>query len=551
MVEMVTKEQLKKEFDSFAKGIAQLEALRNELNSLDSSGFELEVKSIRSKLKDIYEIPEIKKEMDSLKRRIAKRDANKVVHVKKITGQTRDLRKKIERLEKKRVKKQLSKSQVSSISEIPKIEKELSGLKKSFREHSSSTNLRIDSGVGVLVDSKFDDFVRSLKGELSLKLKQRKSDLSKEMERGLAKKKKEFESRYKKLVKEQHENYKKRVDEELNNEVKKRFDRELDRSLVRERNRIISELIKEDSKRLDSERKSLGKKLHEHYSKKERMLDMKINAEKKKLKESLSKVKGMRLKNASHRKAFAKYKKKQLAKLVDTISDERKKLSEIEKSKLKAIENLKREQNTKTRKQRDLLGKRIVSLDKTEKKDKEILRAKLKELKNKDSQRASWIEEEKKRLQKFAKSKRDSLDKRFVELKKQESEEMKEISGEKEKLKVRFGELKKEFEMLKEAERERHERTLSAEKRKMLLNVRAEKANLAKQLEEKVEKMRVANEFKVKKGLEEREKLLRKKLDVEYRDKMEVAIRSKMVEVEKKKLELEKHIIAQAKRIFD
>ncbi|MDP6845912.1 MAG: hypothetical protein QF460_03085, partial [Candidatus Nanoarchaeia archaeon] len=67
---MVTKEQLKKEFDSFARGVAQLEAFRNELNSLDSSGFELEVKSIRSKLKDIHEIPEIKKELFSLKSKI-------------------------------------------------------------------------------------------------------------------------------------------------------------------------------------------------------------------------------------------------------------------------------------------------------------------------------------------------------------------------------------------------------------------------------------------------------------------------------------------------
>ena len=136
-------------------------------------------------------------------------------------------------------------------------------------------------------------------------------------------------------------------------------------------------------------------------------------------------------------------------------------------------------------------------------------------------------------------------------MKKKSLNSQKEISGEKEKLKVRFGELKKEFEMLKEAERERHDRALYSEKRKMLLNVRAEKATLSKQLEDKVLKIQKENELKVKKGLEEQEKILRKKLDVEYHNKMEVAIRNKMVEVEKKKLELEKHIIAQAKRIFD
>ena len=548
---MVTKEQLKKEFDSFARGVSQLEALRKELNSLDSSGFELEVKSIRVKLKDIHEISEVKKEIVLLKKRIAKRGSDKVVHVKRSTSQAKNLRKKIEKLEKRRAKKQLSKSQVSSISEIPKIEKELSSLKKSFKEHSSSANIRIDSGVGVLVDSKFDDFVRNLKGELSQKLKQRKLDLSKEMEQGLAKKKKEFSDKYSALVKEQHEKYKERVDNELAREVKRRFERELDNGLAKERNRIISELIKEDAKRLNFERKNLTRKLHEHYSKKEKEFDRKIVLEKKKLKESLAKVKKMRLKNASHRKAFNEYKQKQLSELVEMISEEKKRIAEIERTKLREIENLKKKQNSRVKERSNLLERRMKLLDRTEKKDKEIIRNKLRELKEKDSQRSKWIEEEKNRLQKFAKLKRDSLDKRLGELKKHEEEDKKEISGEKEKLKVSFGELKKEFEMLKEAERERHERTISAERRKMLLNVRAEKANLANQLEEKIEKMRKENDRRLEIGLEEREKLLRKKLDVEYRDKMEVAIRSKMVEIEKKKLELEKHIIAQAKRIFD
>jgi len=548
---MVTREQLKKEFDSFARGVANLETMRTELNSLDVTGFESEAKTIRAKLKDINEIPEIRKELSSLKRKIAKRDAEKGVRAKTGVIQAKVLKKKIVKLEKKRTKKLLSREQVKDVKDIPKIEKELKNLRNTFKEHTSAEHVKIDSGVGILVDSRFDDFIVELKAELSQKLRERKKDLGKEMKHELIAKQKSFAERYKKLVKEQHEKYKKRIDSELKSEVKRRFERELDNKLSEERNKIISELIKEDAKRLSSEKKSLSLKLHKHYSKKEKELSDRINLQKKKLKESMTRVKKMNLKNASHQKAFNEYKRKQLTKLAETIAEENKKFIEIEKRKLRDIENLKKRASARVKEQSNLLERRMGALGRTEKKDKEILRSKLRELKEKNSQRSKWIEREKKRLQKFAKLKRADLDKRIAELKTRESKDEKEISGEKEKLKVRFGELKKEFEMLKEAERERHERIVAGEKRKMILEVREKKANLAKDFQNKVESMRKENDARVNRELSEREKLLKKKLDVEYRERMEFAMRSKLAEVEKKKLALEKHIISQAKKIFD
>ena len=53
---MVRHEQLKKEFESFAKKVAKLEVLKRELYALDTRGFENNVKSIRAKLKNVNAI---------------------------------------------------------------------------------------------------------------------------------------------------------------------------------------------------------------------------------------------------------------------------------------------------------------------------------------------------------------------------------------------------------------------------------------------------------------------------------------------------------------
>jgi len=68
-----TKSDIKREFDEFAERISELESLRNELNSLDADGFESDVKEINSKLKDVNAIPEIKRELNSLREKIRAR----------------------------------------------------------------------------------------------------------------------------------------------------------------------------------------------------------------------------------------------------------------------------------------------------------------------------------------------------------------------------------------------------------------------------------------------------------------------------------------------
>lgn len=60
----------KADFETFKFGVERLKELKKELNSLDTKGFSLEEESIKSKLKDVTQIPTIEKELKLLKQKI-------------------------------------------------------------------------------------------------------------------------------------------------------------------------------------------------------------------------------------------------------------------------------------------------------------------------------------------------------------------------------------------------------------------------------------------------------------------------------------------------
>ena len=68
---------LRKDFEVFSQGVERLEELRKELNTIHHAGYEKEVLSIRSKLKNVSYIPEIEKEMRTLKDKIRGRYKSK------------------------------------------------------------------------------------------------------------------------------------------------------------------------------------------------------------------------------------------------------------------------------------------------------------------------------------------------------------------------------------------------------------------------------------------------------------------------------------------
>ena len=67
---MAKQKSLKKEFINFAKKIEVLEKLKFQLESLDTKGYEGEARKIKSKLKDISKISEIRVDIKDLKNKI-------------------------------------------------------------------------------------------------------------------------------------------------------------------------------------------------------------------------------------------------------------------------------------------------------------------------------------------------------------------------------------------------------------------------------------------------------------------------------------------------
>ena len=63
-------EDIKDEFDSFERDVEKLKDLEERLQMLNVNGFETQIKAIKSKLKDVGKIPEIKKEILKLRKDI-------------------------------------------------------------------------------------------------------------------------------------------------------------------------------------------------------------------------------------------------------------------------------------------------------------------------------------------------------------------------------------------------------------------------------------------------------------------------------------------------
>jgi len=242
------KSQVKREFDKFAAGVAKLEALRQELNALDTRGFDSEDKLIRGKLKNISDIPQITRGINSLKGQIEERNKKRLTTAvrrgvsaralkesQKVKRKISSLEKLIAQKRKVSVRKQLSKNEVKFVRDMPRLERKLNELKQAFDKHTRSAKVKIDSGVGVLVDTKFDDFIAGIKADLTGKLKERRLVMDKSLKHDLALRKKIFFDRYRYLAKDYHDKYRERVHNELKKEVRSKFNTELAKKLNAEK----------------------------------------------------------------------------------------------------------------------------------------------------------------------------------------------------------------------------------------------------------------------------------------------------------------------------
>ena len=158
-----------KDFEVFEFGVQRLKELKKELGFLNTRGFSAEESSIRSKLKNVSDIPVIEREMKDLK--------------SKIHGKYK-----------------------------PK----------------KPRAVRVDSGVEFLVDRNFNDFLGDIKTALSKRIKNKEKAIGDKLKIDLKKKEQRFKDRYHSLADKEIE--KRKIDLEEQIEKKKR---ELDKEKVR------------------------------------------------------------------------------------------------------------------------------------------------------------------------------------------------------------------------------------------------------------------------------------------------------------------------------
>ncbi len=439
------KGNVKTEFANFADKISKLESLRHELDTLDTRGFKTEVKLIRSKLRDVNAIPEIRRDIDSLRLKIRRNLSKGVVKskiAKKLLEQSNNLQKdrklmkekiaelegnltkkrqiskkefgiakellekssslqrnrqgflkdkimeleekvsrkrrlsekeiedkrlmeeKIAELEekvsrkkqlsKKEVEdvksiakiKQLSKKEFGKIKGIPELENQLKDLKKDFEEHTKASKVKIDTGVGILVDSKYDDFISEIKAELTERLEVKEMVINNKLKANLKEQKERFAEQYTNLTDKFHQKYKEKVKEELKKDIKEKFKQILERKLAIEKNKITDSLIKEHTKKLHDDRKKMIAKLESNYAVKgkklevvkEKMYNVLVSKLKDIRKESNNKVKE---KEEELKSQFEKKYNKELKKAISIrVNTLEKKKVELEKDLIKHTKKL-------------------------------------------------------------------------------------------------------------------------------------------------------------------------------------------------------------------
>jgi len=309
--------KIKEDLEVFEKGIVRLKELDGELKALDTRGFYAEEKKIRDKLKNVSDIPLIEKEIKSLRFKINNKHKPKVVRkspFKKIGRDLEDVRE-----------------------ELPTIKKSIRRLSEKIDE-TKKIKGRVDSGVGVLVDSDFNDFLSDIKFKLSDRIKSREKEVDDVLRADLQKREEKFRDRYEGLVREFNEKKRK-----LEKKMDEKYTMKVRTDLQREVSEKFNKKLKE---KLDSEKVELGKKYRE---------ELKLHA--------------MEHLNKSEQELREKFQSELDKKVADLEKREQKEKEEL------GIEEEKLRESAKESKEKfqSELDKKVADLEKREQKEKEEL----------------------------------------------------------------------------------------------------------------------------------------------------------------------------------
>lgn len=270
-----SRQEIQQEFEAFSAKIARLEALRHELDSLDTTSFEKEAKAIRSRLKDITALPFLERSLESLKAKITARSTPPLT-----VSVIPTLQRRIRTLERTIAeKKTLSKNDAHALREIPHLERALSTVQKQLASHLRTKGVKVDSGIGVLVDTTFDEFVHHLKSELTERLREREISMDAQMRADLASRESLFSQRYQSLVQELHEKYRARLAHEVHQGVQVQLGKELQQRLAFERKKLATQLLRQHARRLEEARTLQVRTLAQAYALKEKKLKEQLSLE--------------------------------------------------------------------------------------------------------------------------------------------------------------------------------------------------------------------------------------------------------------------------------
>ena len=247
----MTLEVVKKEFDDLTRKIAKMEALRHQLDMMDTRGFEEETKLVYSKLHNVDRLPDAVKDFHTLKELIGRRS------------------KRTQRIKHAPVQRTPRTHQ-----SVSRLREQIKLLREKLRARATIAKVKFGSGVGILVNTTYRDFTAAVKAEIHRKVEERETELVAQLrERDAAtrarfrarnaEKQKQFAQRYKEMIHTFHEQYQKKLHSELMKEVRRRFEIELNKRLEHEKENAVEKLVRESAQRLNEQKKRVLERLHQ------------------------------------------------------------------------------------------------------------------------------------------------------------------------------------------------------------------------------------------------------------------------------------------------
>ena len=383
-----TSSQIQQDMELFAKGVERLKELKQELSSLDTKGFAKEEQSIKSKLKNVSDVPIIEREMKTLRLKIDKKyKPKKRKRVSKIGKAIRELKEGLEKKDRQKLIKNVGdlKNEIANkkgkalkedfedlrdteirkgralkedIEELKEDVGKVSGLKlevRKLREEIEKKKkrrvprrraIKIDTEVGFLVEKDFDGFVKDIERKLSERVSEKEESFDNVLKRDLEKRQKNFVLKYETLIsrfnrkkerleKEMKDKYNLQVETSLKKEVDEKFNQKLNNKLHDEKSKLIEEyqkLLRENVKQqVEQQKNNLRKKFDGEFANKLKLLQVDFANKLKLLQSEFAKKVGSVQKEEETEMSLLKKQEQQNIDKQKRLEEEKEKLKEKEK----------------------------------------------------------------------------------------------------------------------------------------------------------------------------------------------------------------------------